>query len=500
VSAGPSSRAAARGSAQAIARTMGDIGAFSRAVLRRPLRSYQLAVARAIGESVLGGHGRTFAVMMSRQAGKNETAAQIEAWLLNLYRRRGGSIVKAAPTFRPQALTSLLRLRSVLDGAPLPPARIELGHRLCCGRASIAFYSAAPGASVVGATADILLEADEAQDIDEERWQKDFRPMAASTAATTVLWGTAWTADTLLARTMASLGEQEARDGVQRVFRIPWDVVAEAVPAYGRYVRGEIARLGAGHPLIRTQYLLEELDAEAGLFTAATQALMRGTHARQQGPLEGHRYALLVDVAGGLDIVGGSGSLDGAVSLRDSTVATVVEITRTAGASGGADPLPLPAYLVMNRYAWTGTALSTLAGTLAALAERWAVGHLVIDATGLGAGLASALVQRLGPRVIPFVFTTSSKSRLGWAFLGLCNSGRFRDHRADGSPEQERFWREVAAARYALGEGPGQSLRWGVPDRAIHDDYLVSAALCAALPETPLSTGQSHIIESEDPL
>ncbi len=499
MSAVPASRASERGSARTIAGTMGDIGAFSRVVLRRPLRSYQLAVARAIGESVLGGHGRTIAVMMSRQAGKNETAAQIEAWLLNLYRRRGGTIVKAAPTFRPQALTSLLRLRSVLDGALLPPARLELGHRLCCGRASIAFYSAAPGASVVGATADILLEADEAQDIDGERWQKDFRPMASSTAATTVLWGTAWTADTLLGRSMASLAEQQAQDGVQRVFRIPWEVVAASVPAYGRYVRGEIARLGAGHPLIRTQYLLEDLDAEAGLFTAATQALMRGTHERLHGPLEGHRYALLVDVAGGLDTAG-LGSLDGTATPRDSTVATVVEVTHAAGESDDLAPVPLPRYLVMNRYAWTGTALSTLAGTLAALAERWAVGNLVIDATGLGAGLASALLQRLGPRVIPFVFTAASKSRLGWAFLGICNSGRLRDHRADGSPEQERFWREVAAARYALGEGPGQSLRWGVPDRRIHDDYLVSAALCAALPETPLSTGLSHIIESEDPL
>ena len=50
MSAAPASRASERGSARTIAGTMGDIGAFSRVVLRRPLRSYQLAVARAIGE------------------------------------------------------------------------------------------------------------------------------------------------------------------------------------------------------------------------------------------------------------------------------------------------------------------------------------------------------------------------------------------------------------------------------------------------------------------
>jgi hypothetical protein len=470
---------------------MGDIELFSRTILRRPLRPYQLAPARAIAASVLGGHGRTYAVMMSRQAGKNETAAQIEAWLLTLYRRRGGAIVKAAPTFRPQALNSLLRLETVLGRAPFPPPALEQGHRLRYGQARIAFYSAGPGANVVGATADILLEGDEAQDIDEGKWQKDFTPMAASTAATTVLWGTAWTPDTLLARTIRSLGDLEARDGIQRVYRVPWDVV-----------QGEIARLGVSHPLIRTQYLLEELDDEAGLFSAATRVLMHGTHERQRGPTEGHTYALLVDVAGGLDTVSGSpahGSQRGDAP-RDSTVATIVEIVPGPANPWDSAVPSLPHYLVRDRQAWLGVPHHTLGGALATVADLWAVRHLVIDATGLGEGLASALGHALGPRVIPYRFTSASKSHLGWSFLGLCNSGRFQDHCPDGSPEQEQFWREVAAARYTLGAGPGQSLRWGVPDPAIHDDHLISAALCAALPEAPLSGGESHIIESEDPL
>ncbi len=481
---------------RALAGALLDIERFSRAVLRRPLRPYQLEPARAIGRSVLQGAGLTFAVMMSRQAGKNETAAHLEAWLLNLYRRRGGTIVKAAPTFRPQAVTSLLRLQSLLSRAPFPAPILEQGHRLRCGQAALALYSAGPAASVVGATADLLLEADEAQDIDPARWQKAFAPMAASTAATTVLWGTAWTPDTLLARTIRDLEALEQRDGLRRVFRVSWETVAQHVPAYGRYVQGEIARLGEAHPLIRTQYLLEELEAEAGLFSAATRALMRGQHLRQHGPRPGRAYAVLVDVAGGLDV----SVAEGAPAPRDSTVATVVEI-----AAGGEDPWDAPAgalprYLVVDRCAWTGAPHHTLAGALARLAERWGARHLVIDATGLGAGLASALGRRLGPRVIPFVFTATSKSRLGWAFLGLCNSGRFQDHAEDGSPEQERFWREVAGARYALGAGPGQPLSWGVPDPAVHDDTLMSAALCAALPERPLPAGESRIVEAEDPL
>lgn len=486
-------RAPARRQA-ALVRAFSDIGLFSRAILRRPLRSYQLAPARAIAESVLRGQGRTFAVMMARQAGKNETAAQLEAFLLNLRRRAGGCIVKAAPTSHPQALNSLQRLQTVLAGAPLPPLERVEGHMLRCGQARIAFYSAAPSANVVGATADILLEADEAQDIDTAKWHKDFSPMGAANDATTVLWGTAWTADTLLARTILALREQQARDGLQRVFSVPWQVVAADVPAYGRYVRRQIARLGMQHPLIRTQYLLEEIDDAAGMFPSSTRALMRGAHPRQQGPTEGRAYALLIDVAGHAltpeTVEHGH---------RDSTAATVVEIAQAADPLG-ATGVTLPRYLVMERYLWTGAPYHELAGALAHLADLWGARHVVIDATGLGAGLASALRRLLGARLIPFNFTAQSKSSLGWEFLGLCNSGRFLDHRADGSPEQERFWREVASARYELADGPNQQMRWGVPDPAIHDDLLISAALCAALPRAPLPSGESHVIEAEDPL
>ena len=35
--------------------------------------------------------------------------------------------------------------------------------------------------------------------------------------------------------------------------------MAAVNPAYGRHVEGEIARLGASHPIVRTQYLLQQL-------------------------------------------------------------------------------------------------------------------------------------------------------------------------------------------------------------------------------------------------
>jgi len=484
-----------------LVQALSDIETFSRVVLRRPLRGYQLSPARAIVASVLERRGLTFAVMMARQSGKNETAAQVEAFLLNYFRRRGGYLVKAAPTFRPQTVNSILRLMAVLEGSLLPPPARERGYILRVGRARALFLSASLQASVVGATANILLEADEAQDIDEAKWNKDFRPMGASSNVTTVLWGTAWTAGTLLARAMRSLRQAEERDGVRRVFITPWEAVAEAVPAYGAYVRGEIERLGPCHPLIRTQYNLEEIDGQGGMFPPATRTLMVGTHLRQRAPTEGREYAILLDVAGESEERLEGELLRAEEPRKDSTALTIVEVARSDLGTPPAWIGGLPRFLVMDRYLWTGTPHYQLYGAIVHLAELWAPTRVIVDATGVGAGLVSFLRRALGERVLPFIFTLASKSDLGWGFLGICNSGRFLDHRDDGSPERGRFWRELAAAEHEIVQGPDKRMRWGVRDPALHDDLLISAALCALLDhQEPAPYVGSQIIEAEDPL
>jgi hypothetical protein len=63
----------------------------------------------------------------------------------------------------------------------------------CC-----VFLSADESSNVVGHTADILLEVDESQDINQDKYSKEFRPMASSTNATTVHYGATWDDGTLL--------------------------------------------------------------------------------------------------------------------------------------------------------------------------------------------------------------------------------------------------------------------------------------------------------------
>jgi len=488
---------------QVIKHWLSDISRFSRLVIKRPLRPYQLEAAHAILDSVLHGKGNTFVVMMSRQAGKNELSGQIEAYLLNLYQRRGGQIVKASPTMKPQTINSIMRLQDRLNNDwNAGRWRTREGYMVELGAARCLFFSAGPQANVVGATADLLLEGDEGQDISQDKWSKDFTPMAASTAATRVLYGTAWTSDTLLATTKRALTEQQNRDVIRRVFAYDADQVGQVLPAYARYVASEIARLGRDHPLIRTQYFLEEIDAQSGLFPPMRRALMRGQYDRFHAPIEGRRYALLIDVAGEDEEEGDAlarSMLEN--TRRDATALTVIEIDWQYA--------HLPVYRVADRRLWLGTKHTALYAQILALAAHWRAMYIVVDATGVGAGLASFLGTRLGERVIPVIFSPRVKSDLGWNFLAVVETGRFQDYADDQQPETRQFWYEVGACQYEIRPGPARMMKWGVTETPAydgiiargHDDLLISAALCSVIDDQDWpGTGPSTWVEKPDAL
>lgn len=503
-----------------------DPPAFSRYAGRLPLRSYQQEVMRAVVESVMKQRGLSLVVMFPRQSGKNELQAHIEALLLRLLSVEGAEIVKISPTWRPQTVNAMRRLERVLVKNQLtgPLWRKEKGYIYRIGQARIVFLSGSPQANIVGATASTLLELDEAQDIAIDKYDRDIAPMAASTNATRVFFGTAWTGQTLLARELRAAQEAEQRDGVRRVFRIGADQVAAEVPAYGRYVAEQTARMGRQHPMIKTQYYSEELEGESGMFPAERLALMQVLHPAQALPTPGRVYALLVDV-GGEDALAlpaqvsraWSPLLPGMEALanprRDSTALTVVNVDL----STCSDPLlGKPTYRTVWRQVWTGAPHSALYAQLRGLVETWQPRRLVVDATGVGAGLASFLSAAFGERVMPFTFNTASKSRLGWRFLEIADSGRYKEYAsAPGSPHLEElrdlFFAQCSACGMEVRAGPDNRLGWGVPENAaraarhgsglLHDDLLMSAALCAVLDElTWHSSGATLLVPARDPL
>ncbi len=197
------------------------------------LRPYQQEVAIAILDSVFGKKGLTFSVEIARQGGKNELSAQIELLLLTCFMAEPRNLVKCSPTFKPQTVISMMRLKDRLNDAGFAGIwESELGYIVRLGNARAIFLSADDSANVVGNTAHLLLEIDESQDVGKDKYSKEFKPMGATTNCTSVLYGTTWDDTTLLEEVKQTNLELERRDGVRRHFRYDWEEVAKYNPDY----------------------------------------------------------------------------------------------------------------------------------------------------------------------------------------------------------------------------------------------------------------------------
>ena len=369
-----------------VKRYLSDFRAFSRYAVKTPLYPYQLAPAHTILHSVSHRLGLTIVVMMSRQAGKNELSAQIEAFLLARYQRERVDIVKTAPSYKNQLETSFDRLIATLDN-PLTQGRWKReAAAIYVGRARIRFLSGAPGSKVVSATASLLLEVDEAQAFSEDKYNHDFRPMCATTNATTVLYGTAGTEDCLLERALFENRRLQERDGIQRNFIYPWTDVVEYNADYRTAVQAEALRLGTDHPHFLSEYALQTPPSAGRLFSDTSLAQMANSHALPARP------ALVLAGASALD--------DDGLSSGKSTSSSSPSFPLTSRTS---KPI-------------------LVAG---------------IDIAGEEEATEGAVARALHPRrdsiavtitiadiVHPFSFTAVSKSALGYQLLGAVNSGR----------------------------------------------------------------------------
>jgi hypothetical protein len=472
------------------------LDAWSRLHLRRPLRPYQLEPAAAVLRSVREGLGDVVTVMMSRQAGKNELSAQVESFLLARYQGRVESAVKTAPTFKPQVINSIMRLQTMLELGPVTAGRwrAERGYIVRLGRCRWLFFSAAPGASIVGATASLLLEVDEAQDVSAERYDRDLSPMASSTNATRVMYGTAWDSRSLLARQVAVGIEEGARDGRRRHFSYPWHVVAEHNPAYGTFVRGERDRLGPEHPLFVTQYDLRTIDQSAGLFTPAMLRQLRGSHPPMVLAGDGTFVA-------GLDVAGASEETtdDLTREVKPRQDSTVLLVGRVEWADVGPDAREAIVSVVAAVW-WTGRRHRDQYEDLVELLRHtWRVSRVCVDATGVGAALSEFLVEALGEDVVePVAFSSAKKSELGYGLIAAAGAGRLSwyAHGPDDRAAME-FWHEAEVCQREV--KPNQMLRWSVPESSGHDDFISAAALLVAAGVGVTGPAAAAVVVNPDP-
>jgi hypothetical protein len=564
------------------------------------LRPYQVQIAHAIKDSIIHNLGLTFVIILPRQSGKNELQAHLFAWLMYRYAHAGGRIVSVSPTFKPQTQLCMDRVKTSLNACVGSRGlwKSSKGYSFTLGNAQLQFFSGEPRANVLGATADLLLSVDEAQSVSVAKFDKDFDPMTASTNATRIFWGTAWTSDTLLERERRLALQAQQKDGIRRLFFYTADDVRSILPSYAAHMERILAAHGRNHPLVRSQYYCETVDAQSGMFNPARMALITASSPPPSGlvpekvegpgvreaaapgfgasfpspnpadlgrslprvccgvpagrvgllptsptpalafPLSGATVgsavgeplspvpsplsncvlpigegpgeapqsgvrpcSFLLDVAGmdesRLNPLHSSDFGLGNPG-RDSTALTIVQIDLSSLAT-----LQRPTYHVVARHSWVGENHLSVFGKIKALAETWRPQHIVIDATGVGEGLWAMLDRAFPARVIPVKFTQQEKSEIGWRFISIIETGRFRDH-----VHTDEVRLQYSRCVSEILPGPLKTLRWGVPDGArgpdgelIHDDFILADALVSKLDtlEWYLSF-PSVLIQPRDPL
>lgn len=464
------------------------------------MRKYQLEAAKAIINSIVNKLGLTIVIIISRQAGKDEMLANLLSYLVTLFAHREVGIVVANPTYKPQTINAIMRFENRLKANLLTKSmwKKRSDYMRMIGLATVSFLSGDKSANVVGTVASLLLIINEAQDIAPDKYDKDFAPMVASTNATRVIVGTEWTSRTLLAREEDAAHEAEKKDGIKRVFKYTSKDVRKIVPAYGQFVDSEITKLGREHPLVKTQYFCERIDAQAGMFNAGRRALMLGDQPAQEEPIPGHIYAFLMDVAGqdeasmNLDEVGRTNP------GRDEVTLDIIDVDLSE-----LELLQAPIYRCVKRLSWTGENHTKIFAQVQAMWSVWNPLYLIEDATGVGEGLWAMFDKAHPTKVIGFKFTAQSKSELGYGYLGIIGTGRFRD--CCPTPKVDK---QYANCTSEILIGPNKTMRWSVPDGTrdengllIHDDHIMTDALTAELDKLEWSIQfETSIIEGKDPI
>lgn len=459
------------------------------------MRPYQLEPAKAILNSILKKQGLTFVLIISRQAGKDELIANLVAYLLNLFAHREVGIVYVNPTYKPQTINSIMRLENRLDANLLTRAfwKKRSDYMRMIGRAVVSFLSGDATANVVGAVASLLLIVNEAQDIEPAIYDKKFEPMTASTNATRLIVGTEWTTRTLLAREHDAALEAQKKDRIRRVFVYTANDVRKIVKPYGTFVDEVIDKLGRQHPLVKTQYFCERIDAITGMFTARRLALMQGDQPAQEEPQAGHIYALKIDVAG---VDEAMLELEGMSNPgRDKTTLSIDDIDLSQ-----LEILQAPIYRTVKRLEWHGENHVTIFGAICQIVDVWNPPYIVIDATGVGEGLYSMLFKRYPTKTIGVKFSAQVKSEIGYAYLGIIEAGRFRD-----CTRTEEIMLQYQNCTSEILTGPQKTMRWGVKDgtrgpsgELIHDDYVLADSLVAELDKLDwFIPSETTIIEPE---
>lgn len=464
---------------------------------------YQLEVVDAVLYSCYNNLGWQFTIMQTRQSGKNEESSMIEQTLL-LYGWYYGvpiSGIKFAPVYKPQVQASMDRLEGAdtLDSGGLAGSVLSKnlwtksdGYKYHIGTPrdsnKWAFLSINPSAAVASQTAFTLLEGDEAQDIDTNKWERDAQPMASFKNATTVFWGVAWTKESHIYKAMQQSYEMEKRLEKELgyrpklVFKIDAHrVIASGNLDYKKAFENQVARLGENHIAIQTQYLLNFVDSIGRFWNAEQLASIYDTNEVMRiGPSLKETYIFSIDVAGQEEEITTVTEVTIGQEKRDSTALHIGKLNRDGQV------------VLQASYYWTGEKHSKQKEQIIAVLKHWNTIGGTVDATGIGEPLAHALIEYFPHMDIEaYKFKAQgdeNKSKLGYLAYNFVKNEMIKiPAQPTNNPQQAELWVELKwqlenLVRVAKKH---QTINYEVPANATprfaghkpHDDLVISLFL-----------------------
>lgn len=466
----------------------------------KTLFPYQEQFSKRVIRSVLLNDGAEITALFSRQSGKSETIAVTVGGMMiilpvlanmpmfaddpRLTMFKDGLWVGIfAPSQRQAQITygrmkARLQCKSALAVLEDPEFRLQFstsnGQTVALTNGSFATaISASDGSNIEGESFKVII-CEECQDISNYKIRKSIHPMGAAYNASIIKIGTATTfKGDFYDAIQRNKKEAETRAShIKNHFEYNCEVAAKYNPKYALYVEKEKKRLGENSDEFRMSYMLEWI-IERGMFVD----IVKFEEANGEFALERVISDRGATHVAGIDIGG----------KNDSTVVTMCEVdwnmpvimeSRTDDETGED-----VTYLAYNSYIKDWLCISNEPDyeeqypLIVDYLSHFRTVRVVCDATR-EAAIAHRLRANLRCEVIPYIFTTKSKSELYKHLEKEINSGRARVC----AGEETRKTQEYQSFMQQLGDlqkgYSGTNLVVAHPDeKGAHDDFPDSWAL-----------------------
>ena len=476
---------------------------FCESIAKNRLFPYQAQLGKRIIRSLLTNDGDEITALFSRQSGKSETVACIVSGvsiilpiLANMPMflederlmkfQKGFRVGIFAPAL-PQAQIIFSRVKDNLSNPNALPIlkdpEINVNFGTFNGQnvtlhfdnlnisSVITCLSASEGANIEG-NSYMLIVCDESQDISNFKYYKSISPMAAFYNGTKVLIGTATTRRGFFFDSIER-NKKDRETGEKGInhFQNDWKVVCKYNPNYQKYVEGELKRLGADSDEFQMSYCLKWIF-EHGMFVTVEKFTKEPIADPNKGliPFD-HKKVHVAGIDCG--------------KQADSTVVTIGEvdfdnpIIIEQSPDPNVDDFIVYDVVIKNWLELQGDDWDAQYYAVMDFIRNYNVTKIIVDATGVGSPMADRLaVNAPVDEVIPYVFSTQSRSEMFKFFDTHIKQGRFHYPADEETKETHEFQKFIEQFINAEKSYSGQHMIvQHSNERNAHDDYVFSAAL-----------------------